>query len=696
MKHETKKWIYIGIGALVVAGIIVGIVSLFAGGSSGGTTSDCGGTPYDTSKSTCIDNNTICALTNACYDSKGTLVCVDPNNQQCIGDKVCDNSNACVDSDGNPVCCDAECCGDVCCGSGETCQSGSCVTSSTTCDDGKSCVTGVCCGPKGKTTCCGGSKNCIDDQCISCDQPLCGGRVCCDSSKGESCSSDGTCCVVCGKDKTCCPDGQTCYTMPTGDTVCCTSQDQVCVDTLGNYTCCPNGQTCFDNVCCDTGNQCGDGQCCDNGCCGDGDSSVCCPSGTTCNKGKCMVSCGDNFCDPDTQVCNEADGNKYCTTKGCEWSTIVYDPNNLADNDGADSIPVCGYDGKYYTCLPGGGIDDKLTRTVSDTETSNNLCTMDDCDYRFAEKGLDDAAWNSDSRTCTGTFDCQNALGACGECPVSGDRCCLDADGNYTGQLCPLGSVCDNGECVVGYKCDSGKCVAVNDSSEAQYTTLQDCIDASCYVKGAGCYTKDNTDVAKQKTEPKKYFQIALYGFNGLSDGDYGRLDGTSRGNELLANEDGKFIYQWKCENPGRTAGSFYVYCTAIASGITYYIEVYSGGTERNNCYFTGTPSITKVNICKNSSDKDCNETGNVSDLNYCAISPHLDNDGHDSRISGIIIVPAGSAGPQCNPTDGKGEPICKTLSPGVGTSTPQSTVIQSQFMTSLRAMTPWTGAGVL
>jgi hypothetical protein len=96
----------------------------------------------------------------------------------------------------------------------------------------------------------------------------------------------------------------------------CDGQGPLCTIN-GVKQCCPAGEECDKNgtACCKSENMV-DGVCCDN------------PCGTTCcgqlkcsdaTKGKCYIECGDESCNPDTQICQTwTDGTD--TKKGCSSS----------------------------------------------------------------------------------------------------------------------------------------------------------------------------------------------------------------------------------------------------------------------------------------------------------------------------------------------------------------------------------------
>jgi len=598
-------WTLISTGILSVVAVVVWLVL----DNKSAPSYLCGDGTYNPDTEVCIHDK-VCAKENVC-GSGGLAVCIDPSSQKCVDDKACELGNVCGD-----VCIDPN--SQVCMDDGTVCNKNAvcgddCIdTTQYTCIDDKSCATDKACGDN----CCGQYQQCGNGTtCVDCTTDLCeGGRTCCDSSSGEKCIND-KCCVPCGDDQTCCPDDQSCVGLEDGTSICC-DPAQVCLDSEGNQicctgvccggVCCADGNTCVNDSCCPANNACDDGTCCDSACCG----GQCCSDGEACQNGQCMTVCGDAFCDPVSQICDEVTDtkDKYCVNKGCVWQGIVYDPSDMRDNTGQGDIPVCGYDGKYYTCNnPTGVSADKLTRTVSDLQdsTSTTDCTINDCDYRFSEKGLIDVKWNSDSKSCTGEFDCDNELPTCGDCPVSGDdapRCCMNSDGTYTGQLCPVNTICHSGECILGYYCgtnDGGfpQCRSTTDSSKVQYNSLSKCRDAGCMFQPASCYLDEvkeilrNKKIASTTNYQEEYIIVAIYGVNKSCTGHTDHVNTTND----AVNTTRPWIAAFEVTKEGVSTNYFLCAKDGYDSSKYYYIHVRSNGKSGDGYSTAGTPSLKTI-----------------------------------------------------------------------------------------------------
>lgn len=663
-------WTIIGVSLAVIVGVIVWLLL-----PSSDPSYLCGKTQYDPNTQQCIHDK-VCDNANVC-GSAGTKTCIDPDSDQCIDGKACGLDNVCQDSDGNPVCLDPTtqtCLNGIVCATDAVCDQDCIDIKKYHCVNGGKCLIDKVCGDN----CCTASQRCgSGSSCIQCDTELCeGSRTCCDTTAGESCIND-QCCVPCGDSQQCCPDDQQCITLADSTTVCC-DPNQICLDSDGkqvcctgsccNGLCCDDSEVCVNGSCCPADNACDDGTCCDNECCG----GQCCGDDTVCHNGVCMTACGDDFCDPVSQICDEVSttGDKYCVDQGCIWQGMVYDPADLRDNTGAANIPVCGYDGKYYTCRDPTGVSaDKLSRTVTDLQdpTSTANCTVSDCDYRFSEKGLVDVQWDSSQQSCTGTFDCDNELPVCGDCPVSGDdapRCCTNSDGSYTGQLCPANTFCVDGKCYTGYNCTNGTCELTTDPSP-QYGSYSACVDASCIAQPAKCYKDTVSAHGDSMTNPRKYLTVAVYGMTVQSYSSGGDISQ----NKLIKSKD-PWWYQWKCDS-GSHHQVVYVWATHNITGKTYKFTVYSGGSG-SDCKFGNTPSLKEVSKCSSTSDTDCTSSASASDFSVYGIKG-VDSTLVSQKYTGgvvpsLIIVPADIVGTSC---------------------------ISSETSFSLLPITPWNPAGV-
>jgi len=645
----------------------------------------------DVSKYFCYDDQE-CSLLNYCLDSKGNPVCMDPSTQTCINDgtvcdisavcgtgnnrfcydttkydcinnKTCDISAVCVGSSGNKVCYDpsSQTClsnGIVCnnnsvCGTGD---SAVCIdTSKYTCISGQPCLNDYLCGDSPNQVCCDNDQQCSSDgKCVTCATDLCGGSTCCAS--GQDCINS-VCCEGCGDPKACCADGQSCLTLADKSTVCCDTGkicgDVCCDGACCNGVCCKSGESCVNGICCPSANTCG-GECCGTECCGD----VCCGNGTVCHNDVCMTACGDDFCDPTTQVCNtvSATGGQYCATQGCVWQGLVYDPGDLHNSSGEENIAVCSYDGKYYTCNnPSGVSTDKLTRSVTDQQDASSTaqCTVGDCDNRFSENGLIDVNFNSATRECTGSFDCSKKLTACGDCPLTGDdtdRCCT-SNGKYTGQICPQNTICHSGECILGYYCgtnDGGfpQCQSTTDSSKVQYNSLSKCRAAGCMFQPASCYLDEVKGILNSKwintkgtTDYGNYIAIAVYGVekaNCLNHSQYVNTKDTGMNDSnpwigiYKATRTDVSLDYYFCAQDGYDSKKYYYFRGRTDSKMANAPELYSAieiSSECSTCTDTA-PSGTKV----------------TSNFDYYGVKPVPKQDGANNSFPAIlIIVPSGT-----------------------------------------------------
>ena len=323
--------------------------------------------------------------------------------------------------------------------------------------------------------------------------------------------------------ETCCGDGEKCDP-DSGKCIKCGANDVVC-----KGVCCGEHQSCSkDGACCDTDKICKDGTCCSTtacqapnsaltcgGCCG----NKCCPPDQFCEEGTCKTPCGGGggqprkFCDPDTQTCETATKNgtqgAWCITKGCEWGTLTYDPENQKAGD--DVINTCGAGTRVVSCRNSELTGPFTKQAISSQDASSTRdCTLDDCYFRTAdEKGVDNVKF--DGKTCTASFDCQKYLDTCGNCPYgpeTGDQgaCCENPTGGFTGQICPPGQICLNGNCIYGWQCvthsaSEKDCEVVTTKpgpTVSVYTSLGECqkdcqVLYHCNIDG-GCDPADTGD----------------------------------------------------------------------------------------------------------------------------------------------------------------------------------------------------------
>jgi hypothetical protein len=326
---------------------------------------------------------------------------------------------------------------------------------------------------------CKKDEQCSQDntKCIQCNKALCKDTCCKD---GEYCNNDGTCAtcqkeqIVCGS--FCCDKGYKC----SKDSSCIRCENELC----NGSDCCVNGQICTDGGCCNKNNvyKIGDkSYCCKDDLSSDGKCCEALNYVLNKNNGKCMIACSDNktFCDPSTQFCATSVGKAtYCSTIGCDWGSLTYNPSNLPNPNNKDSsIPLFSNDkgDKFYiTKQPF-----LLHRQVYDS--GNSKCTSDDCKGRLIEDGIENIIFG-EKQTCNGDFSDINLPDSLNSCPLSNpSQCCTDSSNKFTGQVCLDGQSCINGFCTscVDSECNGNKCS----------TTIPDSCDCTNGFSGKYCDT---------------------------------------------------------------------------------------------------------------------------------------------------------------------------------------------------------------
>lgn len=179
-------------------------------------------------KECCVTSNTPgdmsdgCGENLACGEVSGLCECGGLGQDCCGGPGgTCDSPLACGKQ--FKVCGDcgikgAPCCHGVDCGSGLTCDAGTCVEcggageaccDNAVCESGKECVAGMCksCGGNGQPCCgstdCGNGLSCSSGTCVSCGGD---GEPCCGASCGNGMACEGGTCKICGAaGQKCCP-----------------------------------------------------------------------------------------------------------------------------------------------------------------------------------------------------------------------------------------------------------------------------------------------------------------------------------------------------------------------------------------------------------------------------------------------------------------------------------------------------------
>jgi len=271
-----------------------------------------------------------------------------------------------------------------------------------------------------------------------------------------------------------CPSGQEAC----GDYGCC-NNDSCLISTNGLKYCCPTSQG---NKICGVGDN---RSCCsvEQECCGE----ICCAIGEKCINGKCQITCtypdknGNKlFCDPvpkdgkkSGQYCVDIDSKNqsYCGHSDCKFNSYTYTPVELYGKNGPiigiPPLKVCSSsDGKLYSNFydkNGSGLSKKISTSIN--KDTSEFCTTNDCEQLYNKfdfvKNI-----NVGENTCDVDFECKQILDYNDKfkkddkdkCPFGPEsrQCCYDTSGNFTGQICPDGTISYfNGrdfECIKGWK----------------------------------------------------------------------------------------------------------------------------------------------------------------------------------------------------------------------------------------------------
>jgi hypothetical protein len=174
------------------------------------------------------------------------------------------------------------------------------------------------------------------------------------------------------------------------------------------------------------------------------------------------------------------------------FDDIQFRPPAVIDGDGTEDppqIPVCGDGNKLYSVRDPDG---DVTLSARQSWTKQNKyspadCNEINCKAKIMGPGVDKITWLQGTKTCEATNDCSQLLPKNdGTCQLKHNKqsCCF-AGGRFTGQICPDGMICDNGECGTGYKCvqtgsdiSTRQCVldpTLPSSGTPQYATLDLC-----------------------------------------------------------------------------------------------------------------------------------------------------------------------------------------------------------------------------
>jgi hypothetical protein len=489
------------------------------------------------------DDELFCTVSDTCDglgNCTGTARDCSALTNQC-NQGVCDETgDRCM---ANPINPGRQCDDGLYCTLGETCQTGSCVsTQARDCDDGDPCTDDSCdeagdaCanplvpkpgqeGPYGQANCGDSVDNDCDRQVDGADPDCqqCQSNPDCDDSNPctvNTCAAGHICQTAFVADGTSCDDGLYC-TNPDqctsgvcgGDPRSCDGLDDQC----NQGACDEDGDQCVPNPInegqgCDDGLYCNVDETCQAGSCTGGEARDCSGESDQCNDGACNESLSQceklpanegSPCD-DTWFCTDPD---VCTGGVCagpqrDCSSAGDQCNDGVCNEGLDSCepqPKSGGtpcdDGFYCTqtdaCDGSGGCVG-----TGDTCTTECLTVCNDeadrCDPTSAGTSCGD-----DGQYCNGPEECDGAGGCAGTvspCPETDCNTCQeDTDSCYD----PLGTAClDDGLfCNGPEQCDgSGGCDHTGDPCEAGETCDEDadiCVGASVCSSDLHCSPGD-------------------------------------------------------------------------------------------------------------------------------------------------------------------------------------------------------------
>ncbi|MSQ83880.1 MAG: hypothetical protein EXR77_13510 [Myxococcales bacterium] len=463
----------------------------------------------------CSDGS-VCSQGDSCANGAclagPNLNCNDNNpctSEMCAADKGCQIQAQAGPCDDGNACTYGEACAAASCQGGFAVQCtkpGVCTT--TTCDQGKGCVTTPTAGFCQDGNACTSGDACSGSACLP------GAIANCDDQ--NPCTADG-----CDKDKGC---THSATAAPCSDGSQCTQTDQcqggVCAG--GAPVNCKDSQVCTVDTCdpakgcvfapvagaCSDNNLCTGGEACANGGCAGG-KAVACDDLNPCTSDSCATDTGCVFA-PNTAACSDGDActikdvcgqggcligkplscndNKPCTTDSCSPATgCVFAANTAACDDGN---ACTGTDGcKAGQCAAGSPIvcDDKKP------------CTFDTCDAAKGCMAINLALPCDDGSVCTVGDVCKD--GQCGSGTAvtcnDGNPCTSDACDKAKGcTVTPNSAPCtDNNACTGGDTCKSGACngaqLACND------TNL--CTDDYCDA-AKGCQTVANALACNDNT----------------------------------------------------------------------------------------------------------------------------------------------------------------------------------------------------
>ena len=444
--------------------------------------SECVGSPID-----CNDGN-ICTFdfceNGICNHTNLQIPCQDGN--PCTLNDVCDNGlctgtqkdcedniectiDTCDINTGNciftPIV-DGGSCDDLnSCTLNDTCNNGICNGTPLNCDDNNACtddfcINGVCQNINDDNNKCTDNNLCtFDDSCVS---GACSGTpVDCVTGNVDNCTST-VCNITTGlcdniNDNLPCDDGNPCTVMEICSMGTC----------IGMQINCDDSNPCTNDVCNIVNGQCVNQPVPDNTNCNDGDSctfddicfnGICNGTEKNCNDGNI---CTDDVCNPSNGCCEPInnmaqcdDGNVCTLSDTCDNGTCVGLPFNCDDDN------ICTTD----TC-----IQNQMTGMPTCLFTNNNiacddgdLCSLNDLCSAGVCAGI---ALNCDDGNFCTDDTCDPNTGLCNE--VHNMEPCNDGD------LCTVGDICVNGQCIGTPKnctdnnectqdsCDSltGKCV---------------------------------------------------------------------------------------------------------------------------------------------------------------------------------------------------------------------------------------------
>ena len=295
------------------------------------------------------------------------------------------------------------------------------------CHAGNICPTNKVCVTKNKSKCCGKTERCVNGACVECK-----GNLACPAEFGDKCCGDES--MECTTNSPFCCKKDYVYTQ---------NQEKHCCDTpVCGKNCCTR-----DEICCKDESG---AWVCKTKCGSTSDCDQACTKGLTCLKSSFKKGSGNRLPEKEKKF--------VCYKKGCSFEDVTYSPLNINEKSDNAGVPTCqiGDSPSVVVSLnnPGQPSGTYLkTASVHFDNTSPTKCDEGSCFKKFAnDAGVNKVDFNSDSRTCTATYDCNTYLpdGAVEKisCPTADSlRCCVmppggESPGSFTGQVCPEKEMC--------------------------------------------------------------------------------------------------------------------------------------------------------------------------------------------------------------------------------------------------------------